>query len=34
MKHLVFSITLLSAAVAVQAQEKVKDTIAEKHYDL
>ena len=34
MKRLVFSITLLSAAVAVQAQEKVKDTIAEKHYDL
>ena len=34
MKRLVFSITLLSVAVAVQAQEKVKDTIAEKHYDL
>ena len=32
MKRLVFAIALLSAAA--QAQEKVKDSVAEKHYDL
>ena len=32
MKRLVFAIVLLSAAA--QAQEKVKDSVAEKHYDL
>ena len=31
MKRLVFAIALLSAAA--QAQEKVKDSVAEKHYE-
>ena len=32
MKRLVFTIALLSTAM--QAQEKIKDSVAEKHYDL